>query len=434
MWTRWEGFQNVQNFVDFLYGWSLSGPLRNGQKQSFWPKCKNYTICSRFHSWTSLWRSFSMEMPNFDDQGFLEFFVALYQGISYWLETLQASQAEKFSCLASLEWKIPQASQAEDFPGILKLSGYILTQVHNHHGHPVDIMLFHLNNDFSNMTDTYMHIIFLGRHGTIFWVLGKCYSQWRKCKDHPITAISEGNDLVEATNEFWLVGGRDPVQGNRERKGWCWRPCVLVLAQQGIRGTGKQALQIWIFSAASVNFYLQVFGSSDQWNGLGVFFDSFDNDNKHNNPYIMAMVNDGLQSYDHQNDGTTQQLAGCLRDFRNKPFPVRAKIEYYKNVLTVHFHSGMSNNERDFELCIRKEGVTLPKSGFFGISAATGGLAGKLIRTKILELAPTLVWSLLSSVPVPVSFGLWCMQVLDSAPRKLEIDQLYAGWLWANVG
>ena len=129
-----------------------------------------------------------------------------------------------------------------------------------------------------------------------------------------------------------------------------------------------------------MNLYLQVFGSSDQWNGLGVFFDSFDNDNKHNNPYIMAMVNDGLQSYDHQNDGTTQQLAGCLRDFRNKPFPVRAKIEYYKNVLTVHFHSGMSNNERDFELCIRKEGVTLPKSGFFGISAATGGLAGKLMR------------------------------------------------------
>ncbi len=41
------------------------------------------------------------------------------------------------------------------------------------------------------------------------------------------------------------------------------------------------------------------------------------------------------QNYDHQNDGTTQQLAGCLRDFRNKPFPVKAKIEYFKNVLTV---------------------------------------------------------------------------------------------------
>jgi lectin, mannose-binding 1 len=60
-----------------------------------------------------------------------------------------------------------------------------------------------------------------------------------------------------------------------------------------------------------------VFGASDQWIGLGVFFDSFDNDNKHNNPYIMAMVNDGSKNFDHQNDGATQQLGGCLRDFRS---------------------------------------------------------------------------------------------------------------------
>ena len=66
-----------------------------------------------------------------------------------------------------------------------------------------------------------------------------------------------------------------------------------------------------------------------------MFFSSFDNDNKHNNPYIMAMTNDGTQAYDHQKDGMTQQLAGCLRDFRNKPFPVKAKIQYYMNTLTV---------------------------------------------------------------------------------------------------
>ena len=118
-----------------------------------------------------------------------------------------------------------------------------------------------------------------------------------------------------------------------------------------------------------------VFGSSDRWNGLGIFFDSFDNDNKHNNPYIMGMVNDGQKVYDHQKDGSTQQLAGCLRDFRNKPFPVRAKIEFYKNTLQVMFHNGMSNNEKEYEMCMRVENVVLPKSGYFGISAATGGLA-----------------------------------------------------------
>ena len=41
--------------------------------------------------------------------------VALFQSIPYWLETLQAGQAETFSCLACLEW--------EDFPGNLKFSG-----------------------------------------------------------------------------------------------------------------------------------------------------------------------------------------------------------------------------------------------------------------------------------------------------------------------
>ena len=100
-----------------------------------------------------------------------------------------------------------------------------------------------------------------------------------------------------------------------------------------------------------------VFGSADQWRGLGIFFDSFDNDGKGNNPYIMAMLNDGSKMYDHQSDGSQQQMAGCLRDFRNKPFPVRAKIEYYNNVLTVMFHSGNSNNEDEYELCLRAENV-----------------------------------------------------------------------------
>ena len=43
-----------------------------------------------------------------------------------------------------------------------------------------------------------------------------------------------------------------------------------------------------------------VYGSVDRWIGLGLFFDSFDNDNKHNNPYIMAMTNDGTKNFAHQ--------------------------------------------------------------------------------------------------------------------------------------
>jgi len=152
-----------------------------------------------------------------------------------------------------------------------------------------------------------------------------------------------------------------------------WWEVELTFRVTGRGRIGADGLAFWYTAAKGIEG--PVYGSSDQWIGLGVFMDSFDNDNKHNNPYISAMVNDGSKNYDHPNDGSTQQLAGCLRDFRNKPFPVKARIEYFHNVLTVYIHNGMSNNDKDFEMCIRAENVVLPKNGYFGVSAATGGLA-----------------------------------------------------------
>ncbi|CAG2176588.1 unnamed protein product [Oppiella nova] len=152
-----------------------------------------------------------------------------------------------------------------------------------------------------------------------------------------------------------------------------WWEVELVFRVNGRGRLGADGLAFWFTDQRSVEG--PVFGAADNWKGLALFFDSFDNDNKGNNPYIMAMINDGSKSYDHQSDGINQQLAGCLRDFRNKPFPVRAKIEYYRNVLSVMFHSGNTNNEDEYELCLRTENVFLPQFGHFGVSAATGGLA-----------------------------------------------------------
>lgn len=39
------------------------------------------------------------------------------------------------------------------------------------------------------------------------------------------------------------------------------------------------------------------------------------------------------------------------------------------------FHNGNTANEQDYEYCLRAENVVLPKNGYFGLSAATGGLA-----------------------------------------------------------
>jgi len=190
---------------------------------------------------------------------------------------------------------------------------------------------------------------------------------------------------------FWEYGGNAIASSEnvrvapslRSQKGAIWTKNPINFdnweVELSFRVTGRgrigaDGLAFW-YTQSKGGYDGDVFGSTDKWVGLGVFFDSFDNDNKHNNPYIMAVLNDGSKAFDHQNDGQSQLLAGCLRDFRNKPFPTRAKIEYYGNVLSLFFHNGMTNNPEDYELCFRSENAYLPKYGYFGVSAATGGLA-----------------------------------------------------------
>ena len=55
-----------------------------------------------------------------------------------------------------------------------------------------------------------------------------------------------------------------------------------------------------------------VFGSTDRFEGLGIFIDTY----KNNRPgvvfpYVMAMLGDGSTSYDQANDGKSNEIAGC---------------------------------------------------------------------------------------------------------------------------
>uniref|UniRef100_A0A803YN51 L-type lectin-like domain-containing protein n=1 Tax=Meleagris gallopavo TaxID=9103 RepID=A0A803YN51_MELGA len=136
---------------------------------------------------------------------------------------------------------------------------------------------------------------------------------------------------------------------------------------------GADGLAIWFTEEQGMEG--PVFGAADKWNGVGIFFDSFDNDGKKNNPGVVVVSNDGKLLYDHQNDGSTQALASCQRDFRNKPYPVRAKITYYQKTLTVLINNGFTPDKEDYEFCAKVEDMVLPSQGYFGISAATGGLA-----------------------------------------------------------
>ncbi|XP_061887285.1 protein ERGIC-53 [Entelurus aequoreus] len=137
--------------------------------------------------------------------------------------------------------------------------------------------------------------------------------------------------------------------------------------------TGADGLAIWFTAVQGLDG--PVYGAADKWNGVGIFFDSFDNDGKKNNPAIIVVGNNGNLVFDHQHDGSTQALGTCLRDFRNKPYPVRAKLTYYKKTLTVMINNGFTPDKNDYEFCTKVDNMIIPDEGFFGISAATGSLA-----------------------------------------------------------
>ncbi|CAF3895516.1 unnamed protein product, partial [Rotaria magnacalcarata] len=197
----------------------------------------------------------------------------------------------------------------------------------------------------------------------------------------------------DGTVPFWTFGGSaiasdDQVRVTpsiRSQKGWIWTKNTMtsdnwlldvklrVNGRGRIGADGLTGVAIWFTEKPGVEG--PVFGSNDFWNGLGVFLDSFDNDALQNNPIIAVMVNDGTKTYDHPHDGTGQIQGSCIRDFRNKPFAIRLKIEYINQGLAIYVNNGISQDDNALEFCTRIDGVKLPKTGYLGVSAETGGLA-----------------------------------------------------------
>ncbi|XP_072138845.1 protein ERGIC-53-like [Mobula birostris] len=136
---------------------------------------------------------------------------------------------------------------------------------------------------------------------------------------------------------------------------------------------GADGLALWYTSEKGPTG--PVFGAADHWHGVGVFFDTFDNDNSQNNPIVLVVGNDGKLTYDHLNDGAGQALGTCLRDYRNSYHAVRARIRYYRKTLQVYLNLGRTDISENYELCTEVTDMHLPLNGHFGVSAATGAVA-----------------------------------------------------------
>jgi hypothetical protein len=85
------------------------------------------------------------------------------------------------------------------------------------------------------------------------------------------------------------------------------------------------------------------------------------------------MVGDGVKRFDHDNDGKDHTLGGCHKIIMNTKHPVQTRVSYDMNVLVV----SMKIEEGDWETCFTATDVRLPKSGYVGFTASTGGLAAR---------------------------------------------------------
>ncbi|RDW90416.1 legume-like lectin family protein [Aspergillus mulundensis] len=122
-----------------------------------------------------------------------------------------------------------------------------------------------------------------------------------------------------------------------------------------------------------------VFGSTDNFEGLGIFFDTYKNNRPGTSfPYVMAMMGDGKTSYDQAHDGKANELAGCsARGLRTTSVPTKARLTYFQDkslTLDLQYKSeGTWTN--CFTLTSPETNIAIPSVAYLGFSAETGELS-----------------------------------------------------------
>ncbi|KAI1900515.1 hypothetical protein AGOR_G00050730 [Albula goreensis] len=131
-----------------------------------------------------------------------------------------------------------------------------------------------------------------------------------------------------------------------------------------------------------------VFGNMDFFTGLGVFVDTYPNEDKHQErvfPYVSAMVGNGSVKYDHERDGRPTELGGCTAIVRNLNHDTFLMVRYVRRRLTVMINI---EGKQDWRDCLDMPGVRLPQGYFFGVSSLTGDLSDNhdLVSLKLYQL------------------------------------------------
>eukprot|EP00297_Palpitomonas_bilix_P003235 CAMPEP_0113880094 /NCGR_PEP_ID=MMETSP0780_2-20120614/7598_1 /TAXON_ID=652834 /ORGANISM="Palpitomonas bilix" /LENGTH=571 /DNA_ID=CAMNT_0000866739 /DNA_START=67 /DNA_END=1781 /DNA_ORIENTATION=- /assembly_acc=CAM_ASM_000599 len=142
----------------------------------------------------------------------------------------------------------------------------------------------------------------------------------------------------------------------------------------GKRYVGGDGFVFWILKTPKKAG--RTFGHDDLFEGLGIFFDSYDNDGARNNPAVVGMFNAEGEAlpYDHDNDGKKSMLPGatCRFNFRNTKEAAVVRVVVLPDGKLEVF---TSTKGASFQKCFSSEGVVLPPGYYIGFSAATGDVA-----------------------------------------------------------
>ncbi|XP_057580980.1 protein ERGIC-53-like [Hippopotamus amphibius kiboko] len=164
----------------------------------------------------------------------------------------------------------------------------------------------------------------------------------------------------------------------RNRSGAVWsRTPVLFSAwevemQMRVTGPGRrgaQGMAVWYTQGRG--HVSSVLGALDLTDGIGILFHSSAEDTQ-SSPAIRVLASHTRN--EPRGDGGSRVLGSCHQDFRNRPYPFRARITYWGQRLRVSLNSGLTPNDPD-EVCVDVGPLLLAPGGFFGVSAATSTLA-----------------------------------------------------------
>jgi len=148
---------------------------------------------------------------------------------------------------------------------------------------------------------------------------------------------------------------------------------IIKLNVHNAEGVGADGIGFWYSKEIKKDGSL--FGQDENFEGIGIIFDSYDNNADGEEPSIKIVKGTGQKiTWDYGNDLKSNALGLCSYNFRNLPsnhiFSI--KITYEKEVLSIYYDP-IGNG--DFIYCTKSEKIKLPHGYHFGLTAATGGLA-----------------------------------------------------------